>query len=269
MRIAVAGGTGLVGRHVVEAARQAGHDPVVLARSVGVDTRSGAGLAAALEGVDAVVDATNASTPDGAQAEAFFVESTANLARIGAEAGVGHLVVLSIVGIDRAPTAYYRAKLAHERAALDGAVPASIVRATQFHEFPAQLIARGRRGGTAELPSLRVRTVAARTVGRMLAEIAEGAPLRDRLEVGGPEEADLVPLARRFVGHFHLAIEVTPGEATVPPGALLPGVGARIEGPTFDDWLAGDDAAGMARAIAPAGGTDARVASGPGASSGV
>ena len=50
VRIAVAGGTGLAGRHTVAALRQAGHDAVVLARSVGVDLASGDGLAAALVG---------------------------------------------------------------------------------------------------------------------------------------------------------------------------------------------------------------------------
>lgn len=48
MRIAVAGGTGIVGRHVAEAAGAAGHEPVILSRSSGVDLRSDVGLAAAL-----------------------------------------------------------------------------------------------------------------------------------------------------------------------------------------------------------------------------
>ena len=61
-RIAVAGGTGVVGRHVVDRVRELGHDPVVLARSKGVDVLSGTGLAAALDGVDAVVDVTNVTT---------------------------------------------------------------------------------------------------------------------------------------------------------------------------------------------------------------
>lgn len=50
MRIAVAGGTGVVGRHVVAAVAAAGHEPVVLARSHGVDVTTGQGLDAALAG---------------------------------------------------------------------------------------------------------------------------------------------------------------------------------------------------------------------------
>jgi uncharacterized protein YbjT (DUF2867 family) len=44
----VAGGTGLVGRQTVKTLRRSGHDAVVIARSVGVDLTTGAGLADAL-----------------------------------------------------------------------------------------------------------------------------------------------------------------------------------------------------------------------------
>jgi len=71
MRIAVAGGTGTVGHHVVEHAQQAGHDVVVLSRSRGVDVLSGAVLADALKGADVVVDVTHPDTIEKAQATEF------------------------------------------------------------------------------------------------------------------------------------------------------------------------------------------------------
>ena len=138
MRLAVAGGTGMVGRHVVEHARRAGHDVVVLSRSEGVDVRSGAGLADALRGVDTIIDVTNAGTTEQGAATGFFTEEADMLQRVGATRGVGHIVTLSIVGIDRAPAGYFAAKLEH--AAAQGTVPVTIMRATQFHEFPAQSI---------------------------------------------------------------------------------------------------------------------------------
>lgn len=103
MRIAVAGGTGLAGRHTVTALRQAGHDTVVPARSVGVDLTTGHGLVDALVGVDAVIDVTNTPTSSPEQARAFFTTTTTTRQLLAAEhhAGVGHHVVLSIVGIDR------------------------------------------------------------------------------------------------------------------------------------------------------------------------
>jgi uncharacterized protein YbjT (DUF2867 family) len=59
MRIAVIGGTGLAGHLTVQALQRAGHDPVVVSRSTGVDMTTGDGLDAALHGVDSVVDATS------------------------------------------------------------------------------------------------------------------------------------------------------------------------------------------------------------------
>ena len=103
MKIAVAGGTGLVGRQTVEAVRRVGHDAVVLARSVGVDLTSGAGLAAALVGVDAVIDVTNTPGVDADRVRAFFATVTGHLLAAEHDAGVRHHVVLSIVGLDRLP----------------------------------------------------------------------------------------------------------------------------------------------------------------------
>jgi nucleoside-diphosphate-sugar epimerase len=56
MKIAVAGATGRVGRHVVDVLNSGGHDVVPMSRSVGVDVITGDGLAAALAGVECVID---------------------------------------------------------------------------------------------------------------------------------------------------------------------------------------------------------------------
>ncbi|MEV7106079.1 NAD-dependent epimerase/dehydratase family protein [Streptomyces atroolivaceus] len=72
MRVAVAGGTGLVGRYVVEELAATGQEPVVLARSQGVDLVTGAGLDAAMAGVEVVVDVSNVTTTSGKKAIAFF-----------------------------------------------------------------------------------------------------------------------------------------------------------------------------------------------------
>ena len=56
MKIAVAGGTGLVGKFVVTAAENRGHEVVSISRRNGIDLISGEGLAEALDGVDVVID---------------------------------------------------------------------------------------------------------------------------------------------------------------------------------------------------------------------
>jgi uncharacterized protein YbjT (DUF2867 family) len=248
MRIAIAGATGTVGSHLMEAARRRGHDPVALSRSEGLDVVSGEGLQAALARAEAVIDVLNAGTNDEHAATDFFTAASGNLQRVGAEQGVGHLVTLSIVGIDRAPVGYYAAKLAQERAAAAGPVASTIQRVTQFHEFPAMLIARSRDGSRASVFDLRVQTVAARTVAEALLEVAERGPAGRAADLAGPVQADLVELAHRFVAHRGERIEVVadsdrlPG---VPRDALLPEEGARIAGPTFEEWLESDDAAAL------------------------
>ena len=199
MRIAVAGATGTVGRHVVAAARRAGHEAVALSRATGQDLTTGAGLAEALRGADAVVDVANVVTLRCRPAERFFVAAARALHEHGAAAGVGHLVALGIVGTDRVDLPYYRAKRAHERAVLRGPVPATVLRATQFHEFPGQLLDRSP-GPVALVPRMRSQPVAAAEVAEHLVRLAEGPPLGPAPPLAGPEVLEVVDLARRGAG---------------------------------------------------------------------
>ncbi|NYD56975.1 uncharacterized protein YbjT (DUF2867 family) [Nocardioides marinisabuli] len=244
MRIAVAGGTGLLGRHVVQALTAAGHTPVVLARSRGVDLVTGSGLDDALTGAEAVIDVSNIATTGRRRAVHFFETATTNLADAGRRAGVQHLLVLSIVGVDRVDLGYYEGKRRQEEVALRGAVPATVLRATQFHEFAGQLLARVP-GPVAVLPRQRIRPVAAAEVAAELARLAPVGPQGHATEIAGPEEHQLVDLARRVVraeGRRRPVVGVRlPGRAgrAMASGGLLPGDGARISTLTFDDWLVG------------------------------
>lgn len=248
MHLAVAGATGTVGAHAVEAAQRRGHDVVCLSRSHGTDLFTGDGLADALTGVDVIVDVAQAPSLEEGQAADFFRTVAANLHHVGAQAGVQHLVTLSIVGIDQSEFGYYKAKKAHEQAAADGTVPSTIQRATQFHEFPAQMLAMSRSGDTASVPDVRVRTIAARTLADILVDVAEQRPGGRASDLAGPQEANLVDLARAFVAKRGQDLKVvadTETMASVPDGGLLPGPGARIEGPTFEQWLDSDAAAAL------------------------
>ncbi|HWD52609.1 MAG TPA: NAD(P)H-binding protein [Acidimicrobiales bacterium] len=251
MRIAVAGGTGTVGKYVVSAAERAGHQVAVLSRRVGVDVRTGDGLEAALEGVDVVVDALNPQSMTRSKATAIFTESSRRLQRVGAAQGVSRLVTVSIVGIDRVPFGYYQAKLAQEAATLEGPLPATIVRATQFHEFPAQVFKRLRLGPVAPMPRMRVQTIAARTVGELLVEAAAAPPADTIIEVAGPEPADIVDLARATAAGLGRRMVVVPIRLPGPAGKamrsgdLLPSPGARLAGPRFAEWLTGEDLAAV------------------------
>lgn len=245
MRIAVAGGTGAVGVHVVDALRSDGHEPVVLSRSRGTDLTTGSGLTAALEGVEAIVDVANVSALSAEAATRFFHAATGSLLDAAQRLGIARLVVLSIVGIDRMPHDYYAGKLAQERLVEAGDVPWTILRATQFHEFAGQVLDRSP-GPVAIVPRQTNQPVAAREVGAVLAELAVDAPSSRLLEMAGPAQERLVDMARRLQrargGRRPVVGLRLPGAAGRPmvDGALLP-TGDHLTGSTtFDAWLAAE-----------------------------
>ena len=244
MRVAVAGGTGTVGRHVVDELRRRGHETVVLTRSTGADVRRRESLAEPLAGAEAVVDCLNVATTRGRVAADFFTTTTRNLAAAGAEAGVARHVVLSIVGIDRTPTGYYRAKLAQEAAARESAVPVTILRATQFHEFPAQLLAQLRTGPVVFAPRMTSAPVAAAEVACALVDLVEQPPAAGTVELGGPERLDIADLIARLAVARGVRARVVPlrlpgaGGRAMRSGELVPDSPWRTGTQTWDEWLA-------------------------------
>jgi len=241
MKVAVAGGTGLTGRHVIEALSAAGHESVVLARSVGVDLVTGAGLDAALSGVDATIDVSNVTTMRRAAAVGFFERAGRQLLGAAARAGVRHHVALSIVGIDRVSNGYYQGKLRQEEIVRDGAVPWTVLRATQFHEFVEQILER-LPGPVAVVPRLTVQPVAVREVAEALVAIAAGEPLKAAPDLAGPRVESLADMARRLIRTGTVRRRPVlplwlPGP--MAHGGLLPtGPGPR-GAQTFEQWLDG------------------------------
>ncbi len=244
MKIAVAGGTGVVGSRTVEAARASGHEVVVLSRAQGVDLVTGAGLEAALARVDAVIDTANISTLKAADAIEFFTAATGNLVSAAADAGVRHVVLLSIVGIDRIPYDYYAGKLAQEKIVQASRVPWTIQRATQFHEFAAQTYAIAKAGPLHLAPNARTQPVAAAEVGERLAAIAAGEARGRAADFAGPQEESLAEMIRAYArsrGHrgwipaVNLPTKQLKG---MRAGLALPQQGADLGQQTFAEWLA-------------------------------
>jgi uncharacterized protein YbjT (DUF2867 family) len=249
MRVAVIGGTGLVGRHTVDALAAAGHDAVVVSRSVGVDVVTGAGLDEALAGVEAVIDVTNTPEQDPDAVRAFFTAATGHLLAAEANAGVGHHVLLSISGLDRVEgNAHYAGKRLQEQLVEAGDIPVTILRATQFHEFAAQVAGWTRHEGTVTVAPLLLQPVAARDVGQVLAEVATGAPQGRARDLAGPESQDMVDMARRTLAvrgdEVKLIASWSHGPFSVELAGeiMLPGPDARLAPTTFDAWLDTDDA---------------------------
>jgi uncharacterized protein YbjT (DUF2867 family) len=245
-KIAVAGATGRVGRHAVDVLRERGYDVVPISRSQGVDVITGTGLAGALAGVDSIIDAATGPSPAQDPATTFFTTAAHRLQQAGQQAGVQRIIAVSIIGTDRFTAGYGAAKVAHERATLGGPVPAHVLRAAQFHEFVAQLVEWGTEGDVAYVPRMRTQLIAARAVGEALAGLATAPelPTSPVTEVAGPREESMVEAAALLAarrGHPAKIEGVTdpagPDHELNENGALLPGPGAILAGPTFAEWL--------------------------------
>ena len=245
MRIAVVGGTGTLGRQVTAELDRRGHEVRVLSRrspQFPVDLASGQGLASALAGCGAVIDASNTQR----NARQVMVEGSARLLAAEQQAGVGQHVCISIVGCDRVSTGYYRVKVDQERVVAQGPVPWTIVRATQFHELVGRLFTTAARYRVLPAPALPLQPVAAAEVARVLADAAESDPRGGRISVAGPEVLSVRELARTWLSATGRSAVLLPVPLPGRTGrALRTGVltarDADVTGVlTFASWLASE-----------------------------
>jgi uncharacterized protein YbjT (DUF2867 family) len=244
MKIVVIGGSGRVGGKVVRRLAAQGHEAVPAAPDTGVDTITGEGLADVMAGADVVVDVANAPVWDDDAVREFFITSTRNLLAAERDAGVGHHLAVSIVGCDRLPdSGYLRAKVAQEAEIEAGAVPYTILRATQFFEFLPQIAEDGADGDSVRLSTGLMQLVAVDDVAATVAELATGAPVGGRVELGGPEALGIDAWARRLfamVGDDRTVVGDPHARyfgAELEGGELTTGDGARIGRIDFDTWL--------------------------------
>ncbi|MEU6097155.1 NAD(P)H-binding protein [Streptomyces sp. NPDC047079] len=241
MKIAVIGGTGLIGSQVVKILTATGHEAVPHSKSTGVDVISGQGLDEAVAGADVVVNLTNSPTFDEASL-AFFQTSMDNLLAAARKGGVGHFVILSIVGVDQVPELdYYQAKVLQEKLLAAGPIPYSIVRATQFMEFMDAVLSWTADGDTVRLPATPIQPIAAKDVAAAVAEVAAGTPLNGVRNIAGPEIFALDELGRITLSHKGdnrtVATDPTAGMFAVVKGDVLTDKDAHLAPTRYTDWL--------------------------------
>jgi uncharacterized protein YbjT (DUF2867 family) len=243
MKIAVIGGTGLIGSQVVKILNANGHEAVPHSPATGLDLLSGSGLPETLKAADVVVNLTNSPTFDDASL-AFFQETMDNLVTAASAAGVGHAVILSIVGAEQVPgLAYYRAKVLQEDILKAGPVPYSIVRATQFFEFMDAVLFSTADENTVRLPATLVQPIASADVAQAVADVSVGTPLHGTRNVAGPEvlaldELGKITLAARG-DHRTVVTDNSAGMFAAASGdALIAKDGAVIAKTTYREWIA-------------------------------
>ena len=196
MKITVMGATGESGKKVVALLNNMGHETVAASRGSGADVLTGAGLADAMAGADVLVDVTNSPSFDADPVMQFFTTSTTNLVATAREAGVGHYVLLSIVGVDDLPqSGYMRAKVAQERIVTESGLPYTIVRATQFHEFTETITASMTGTDEVRVPDALIQPIAADDVAAEVARAAVTAPVNRIVNVGGPDKLAFAEMA--------------------------------------------------------------------------
>ncbi|MFI6699812.1 SDR family oxidoreductase [Streptomyces sp. NPDC050509] len=241
MKFAVIGGTGLIGSQVVKNLNAAGHEAVPHSQSTGVDVISGQGLDEAAAGADVVVNLTNSPTFDEASPD-FFRTSMDNLLGAARKAGIGHFVILSIIGTDQVPELdYYRAKTLQENLLAAGPIPYSIVRATQFMEFIDTVLSMTTDGDTVRLPATPIQPIAAKDVATAVADVAAGPPLNGIHKIAGPEIFPLDELGRitlsRKGDSRTVVTDPTAGMFAAVKGDVLTDGHAHLAPTHYADWL--------------------------------
>lgn len=245
MRIVVIGGSGLIGSKVTARLREQGHEVLAASPARGVDSVTGEGLGAALDGAEVVVDVANARSFEDAAVLDFFERSGRNLLAAERAAGVGHHLALSVVGSERLQVSgYFRAKLAQESLVRASGVPFTLLRSTQFFEFVGAIVAAAWDGAAIRVSPALVQPIAADEVAAFLAELAVGRPQNGTVEIAGPEAAPLDSFARSFMtatgdGRRLVAdVHAHYFGAPLDDRSLTPGREARLGELRFDDWLA-------------------------------
>ena len=243
-RIAVIGATGTAGSRTVAKLKSRGIDPVEISRSTEVDLVTGAGLREALAGVEVAIDTSNVLPTDHTVGlHEALTGATRHVVEACAAEGVGHLVFLSMIGVEKPELddiPYYAAKRAQENIVALGPVPATTVKASRFFESATAPDAVTFERDEVLVPDCLLQPVAADVVAEVLVESALGEPQTTTEFVSGPRPVSLPELTTRYlqrVGDLRPVRTVPAERPALSQGALRAPDEAIIVGPDVRVWL--------------------------------
>ncbi|MCS5718025.1 NAD(P)H-binding protein [Herbiconiux sp. CPCC 205763] len=238
--ILVTGGTGTIGRRVVPWLVEAGRSVRILTRHpgadspgiehVGGDTVTGRGVDAALSGVEVVLHLAG-----GAKGDDVAARTLVNAARV---AGVRHIVMISVIGADRMPIGYFRAKAAAERTLAESGLPWTVLRVAQLHDFVLPIVRSMARLPLLPAPrGLRFEPVDRDEVAARLTALTLEAPAGRVPDLAGPEVLDIPQLAAAY------AAAEAQARANGRPPRRRPSLPVRLPGAVGRAYRAGDNLA--------------------------
>jgi len=244
MKIVVIGGTGLIGSKTIALLRSAGHDATAAAPDTGVNTLTGEGLEAAVDGADVVIDLANSRSFEPKPAMEFFRTHEQHLLAAEIQADVGHHVALSIVGADRSPdNGYFRANVAQEELIKASGIPFTVIRSTQFMEFLGSIADAGQKDGVVSIATGLFQPIAADDVAAFVADTAVAAPRNGTIEIAGPDRApfnEIVEDYLRMMGDGR-PVKADPGApyfgSKVEKTSLVPTGEAQLGRIKLADWV--------------------------------
>ncbi|MFI6364415.1 SDR family oxidoreductase [Nocardia sp. NPDC050630] len=200
--ILLTGGTGTLGRHVTPLLVEAGFKIRMLSRNahestdgiefVTGDLFEGTGVEKAVEGAEIILHLAGGPKGDDV--------ATRHLVDAAAKAGVRHIVYISVVGAEKLPIGYFRAKFGAEQAIIESGVPYTILRAAQFHDLALKTAQAMAKSPIVPAPGAVLwQPVDSREVAARLVELAGGAPAGWVPDLVGPTVYTMAELIRGYL----------------------------------------------------------------------
>lgn len=244
MKIVVIGGTGLIGSQLVQFLQKSENQVVAASPNTGVNSITGEGLDAALEGTEVLVDVSNSPSFADDDVYNFFKISTENLIAASKKSGVKHIIILSVVGTQKLQeSGYFRAKQLQEDLLKNSGIPFTIVHATQFFEFAGGIAHTSNQDGKVHLSTAFIQPISSRDVASFLAKITQSEPKNDIVEIEGAEKFRMNEWISNYAKKTNKNLEIVADENALYYGAALSEDTLIAKNPVFtsdvlyEDWI--------------------------------